>query len=153
LRAGLIPAVFLGKRNFYLLTEAKTDEPCLVRSTADPLASIADTLVLQLRDESRFITLSEEVRRKALDQLGAGPEARGLVRAKSLRNALELITSELGGTLVLIIDQAEEVFTLSPRGEDEPRTAYFQFLEGLCFDRFDIKIMGLRDFVWVNRAA
>jgi hypothetical protein len=141
LRAGLFPRIFLGKPNFFCLTEPDTGEPCLIRSTADPIASITDTLHSKLQQASEFKDVPSQLRQQAVEQLTCPTGAPASERATRLQKALQLITSKLVGTFVLAIDQAEEVFTLNTGGDEESRDAYFTLLEDLCYDRFDIKVV------------
>ncbi len=139
LRAGLFPHLFLSNSNFFCLVDPASGDPLLIRSTSDPIASITSALRTHLEDEVAFVELPPDVRSNALSQLrdidGNAPQQ----RANALRSALELLTAKLPGTFVLAIDQAEEIFTLP--AVESTRAAYFEFLETLCFERFDIKLL------------
>jgi hypothetical protein len=140
LRAGLFPQVLQRNRNLYVITESNSTEPCFIRSTSDPIASISDALSRWLNDRSQFKSLNEDLRADAIASLMTKTDKSEGARAVGLQRTLQLVTSELNGTLVVVIDQAEEVFTLSgPR--DAQKREYFDFLERLCFDRFDIKVI------------
>jgi len=141
LRAGLFPRVFLNNPHFYVLTDRTTGEPLLIRSTTDPVGSIVDALLAQLLDPSAFEDMPIASRHEALALLKCNPGMTDQERAKGLMDALQSITSEIPGTFVLAIDQAEEVFTLDSRENETRRSAYFDFLESLCYRRLDIKVL------------
>lgn len=140
LRAGLFPRL-MENLHFYCIRGASSDEPALIRSTGDPIASIMDVLHDRLRDPHAFAEIPPQARLDARRMLECLPKATGKERAESLLNTLKLLTSRLPGTLVLAIDQAEEVFTLATEETSEVRRAYFDLLDGLCRNRFDIKVI------------
>lgn len=140
LRAGLFPRL-MENLHFYCIRCTNNDEPVLIRSTGDPIASIMDVLHDRLRDPLAFPEVAPQARLDACGMLECLPKATGKERAESLLSALRLLTSRLPGTLVLAIDQAEEVFTLATEETSEVRSAYFDLLDDLCHDRFDIKVI------------
>jgi hypothetical protein len=139
IRAGLFARVIRENPKFYVPTT--NGEPCVIRSTADPISRINEVLAAKLGDVAHFPNLPSELRVQLQNQLSGCSAAGVTERALALRQVLESITTKLFGTLLLIIDQAEEIFTLDPLGNTEVKNAYFSFLEGLCFDRFDIKVI------------
>ncbi len=139
LRAGLFARYLRNNPAYYVLVD--DGEPWFVRSTADPVASITESLLGKLDNPTHFRHVSGAVRAKARESMVSAQGAAPRERAAALRNALEKLTSEIRGTFLLVIDQAEEVFTLESRQTPGVREAYFDFLEQLCFERFDIKIV------------
>lgn len=142
LRAGLFPSYIAGQPHFCYLTEPDGEEPLLVRSTADPVRQLADQLGSRLGDARQLAWVSGPTRKNAIALLRSVCAPSGAVRFEPLRDALRLLTSRLPGTLLLVIDQAEEVFTLSGGAASaEARRAFFDFLEDLCVSSFDIKVI------------
>lgn len=142
LRAGLFPSYIAGQPHFCYPTEADADEPLLVRSTADPVRQLAEQLASRLGDARQLAWVSRTTRKAAIDLLRSVCASSGPIRFEPLRDALRLLTSRLPGTLLLVIDQAEEVFTLAGgTASADARGAYFDFLEDLCVSSFDIKVI------------
>src|SRR6516165_7500091 len=123
LRAGLIPRLKREeRRNFFL-----SGKDSVIRCTCDPLPEIAWALVDTLENSGPAIEMAhhggewggealaddavcEEVRRKIGLAL-PGPREK---LAEALVEGLVEICGELPGKLVLVLDQAEEVLTLTP---------------------------------------
>ncbi|MFM0330066.1 nSTAND1 domain-containing NTPase [Paraburkholderia strydomiana] len=140
LRAGLFPRL-MDNRLFYCMRCVENTEPALIRSTGDPIASIMDVLHDRLGDTEAFPGVKSQTRRTARSMLECRPGATGAERAQSLLHTLHALTAQICGTLILAIDQAEEVFTLASDQTIEVRKAYFDLLDSLCYDRFDIKLI------------
>jgi hypothetical protein len=139
LRAGLYARALKGNRTFYVIAE--DGEPCFVRSTANPISALSDALLARVDNQDYFPGASAQTRHDVRIKLSSARNESPVDQARALRSALSLLTEKLPGTLVLVVDQAEEVFTLtSPNGPDI-RKAYFELLEDLCFQPFDIKLV------------
>ncbi|MGY3120312.1 hypothetical protein ACVWXQ_004249 [Bradyrhizobium sp. S3.14.4] len=142
LRAGLLPRLLEDAEHFTCLrTIANPNEPYLIRCTDDPIVRLRSTLLVALKaDDSLQRRLPVAVRSQAILLLESTAERGAL--ADALLKCLTLLTASLIGTLVLVIDQSEEVLTLASDGESTSRkSAFFSFLEDLCFERIDLKIV------------
>jgi hypothetical protein len=150
LRAGLIP--FLESRStgfkFIKADEADEDSKALfVRSTANPLVSTAEAIYgfasndfqLETPIGTHSINLFEvlksyQSKTEFMEQAGKNP--------KLMVEILRQIATKLSRTLILIIDQAEEVLTLkTDREGDEPRRHFFEFMSLFSQSQFDLKLM------------
>lgn len=148
LRAGLIPRMQKMPpefgRNFFFLQGAckgrQFGDPLLIRATDDPVARIREALLRSV--EKQWDHLPDNARvavRRALtepllhDQLKTVP---------SILAALKALTAPQRDTFVLLIDQAEEVLTLST-SEDAANTrqAFFELLEQICFRHLDLRVI------------
>ena len=152
LRAGLIPRLKREeRRNFFL-----SGKDSVIRCTCDPLPEIAWALVDTLENSGPAIEMAhhggewggealaddavcEEVRRKIGLAL-PGPREK---LAEALVEGLVEICGELPGKLVLVLDQAEEVLTLTPgvRVGNEAAAAFFRFLEDIYLRNVDARLV------------
>lgn len=146
LQAGLIPVLqddFIGFQ--FLRTErGGRAEVLLIRSTDRPLFKLAETLCNMIEQDAsagnpRVLGLSDAlpeyaVREELLERLGTDP----VLMVQTLRQ----IAQRLPRTLVVIIDQAEEVLTLSPDAAgDADREHYFRFLQLFSHMRCDLRLI------------
>jgi NTE family protein len=151
LRAGLIPHLekaSVGIR--FARTEQKGQvSTLLIRSTAEPLAKLADGLN---SFASRSVTLQTPDGPHLLDLREALPE-HGEIDATTFRGRygedpdallkmLENLSRLVPDTLVLMIDQGEEVITVDQTTEGESRRKlFFQFLADFTQAEFDLKLL------------
>jgi NTE family protein len=151
LRAGLIPYLEAASAGIaFARTEAVEHAPLMfVRSTSDPLRSLADSVytfadreITKTAPDGHF-TLRL---RDALPAEGAGDAAEFRQLCGEDPDALLAVLERLGGmvpeTLVLIIDQGEEVLTvdLGPEGE-RCRDRFFEFVADFTRASFDLKLL------------
>ena len=136
LRAGLIPTLEqygAGSGYLFLKTEGADEEALFIRCSARPLEKIANQLYqfittpfsISTPKGTRFVSLEA-----ATLNARSWDEYLDLVRnVEGLIDSLLAVTIAIPKTLILIVDQAEEVLTLnqSDRGIDN-RTAFFHFL-------------------------
>lgn len=141
LRAGLFPRYLDGNPSYFCLRDEQTLEPHQIRSTADPISAIADAIRSRLTKNNQFRILPPEDLAKSLSLLDWSETTEYQERSSKLLSALKTVTSQLPGTLILAIDQAEEVFTLESNALESSKAAYFDFLETLCYEHFDIKLL------------
>jgi NTE family protein len=151
LRAGLIPHLDeAGAGIAFARAADKEDAPVLfIRSTAEPLATLADAVY-------RFATREVVLRTPGGEQRLALREAlpgRGEAGASSFRHALgedpagllevlEKLSVIVPETLVLIIDQGEEVLTIDQSADGERRRElFFSFLSEFTHAQFDLKLV------------
>jgi hypothetical protein len=150
LRAGLIPFLEHRERGYsFVRTDSGEVQSYFVRSTDDPLSRLAETifgLALQepiIRDKptgSSILDLSQCVTSEAsnleefIHVVTSSPS--------QLVESLSCIARKLPETLVLVIDQMEEMLTLRPgiEGEDS-RSKFIDFLEQFMERNVDIKII------------
>ncbi len=143
LRAGLIPFIEARGHGFAFL---KSDARALfVRSTALPLFNLANAVAeftaspisIETPTGSRNIDLSA-LMRGALQNWKSptGPEPGDLVAA------LEEVARRLPQTLIVVVDQAEEVLTLNV-GQDgrSNRDAFFKFISAFAKSQLDMKLL------------
>ena len=155
LRAGLIPFLERPRHGFRFLKEAHTfgqesafEKAVFVRSTGNPLARLAEEIFGFV---SRGMVVDTPV---GLREVELGPllERHGTDREtvvdglSSSRDTMIAFLIELGnslpGTLVVVIDQAEEVMTLAPPvGEADSKRNFFEFLGALEKEIVDIKLL------------
>jgi hypothetical protein len=131
-------------RNFFFLQGACEDrpfgDPLLIRATDDPVARIREALLRSVERQWDHLPDSACVAvRRALtepllhDRLKTVP---------AILAALKALTAPQRDTFVLLIDQAEEVLTLST-SEDAANTrqAFFELLEQICFRHLDLRVI------------
>lgn len=140
LRAGLIP--YLKDFSYeFLHRDGSADrplrDPVFIVSSSNPLEKLALAIYQHATDEQKAKT-SEHVRdmseKQFVKTVGNDPEM--------MMQVLRHIASRTSDTLVLIIDQAEEVVTLSP--EDSPsadRENFFQFLYLFSGRQINVKLL------------
>ena len=141
LRAGLLPRLLGHTQHFTALqTIGQPEEPYLIRCTDDPISRMRSALLVAIKEDQTFSLLPEKEKLTAKSIL---EDANNNGSAwTSLLDGLQIITSCLTGTLILAIDQCEEVLTLSSEERSsEKKTAFFSFLEEICFRRIDLKLI------------
>ena len=155
LRAGLIPFLETPKYGFQFLKEDSTDnaekaqnKTLFVRSTDDPLARIAEEIFDFC--QAPYV-LDTPVGQQEIDLrivLGSCGKNREEFAEKTSRNPLEFVkiiqklADMLPKTLVIIIDQAEEVLTLLRGPESEKsKERFFKYLSVFCTTKLDLKIL------------
>src|SRR5437016_5037341 len=147
LRAGIIPALEYEIAGYSFL-RAENDVPAFVRSTDDPTASLARTvhqfIKRQYSEKSGSPETSENER--FLRQTASSDESEYLGSVaedpRILVQTVEKLASCRWRTLVLVIDQAEEIVTLNPGSEGEPaRNQFFDFLADVSRSRHDFKLI------------
>lgn len=147
LRAGLIP--FLEKVGFQFLREGGEGQvkALFIRSTDNPLAKLAEALFdfasqkyeIETHSGAEIIDLSPALlgstdRADFLEKVGTNAEAAAKV--------LNEIAKVWPKTLVLVIDQAEEVLTVNNQEEGKKyRKQFFDFMSRFSKRRFDLKLL------------
>lgn len=148
LRAGLIP--FLEGEGFFFRKEKAIEnkpKALFVRSTDVPLMTLAEELfrfieadfVLQRPVGPKTLSLAAaklgfDTREAFLGNVGTEPD----LMVKSLEKIAEILPR----TLVLVIDQGEEVLTLKPGPEgDVYRDQFFGLIKGFSRVAFDLKLL------------
>src|SRR5262249_25560844 len=108
IRAGLVPKLeALGGFSF-LHADPNSQFPTFIRCTDDPVRRIRRTIHDALALDEKIRDL--EVCQKAKAAIGS--VRTGIDAADGILQALDLICGELKNTLVLIVDQCEEIITL-----------------------------------------
>lgn len=145
LRAGLIPFVEQGGFAFQRDTEA--GKAIFVRSTDNPLGKLAESVYdfcsqtyqidtyfgSETLDLSKLLSAYKD-RTDFLERAGA--------RAEEIVQVLNEIASSWPLTLVLVIDQAEEVLTVNVGEEGEKyRKQLFEFMSLFSKKKFDLKLL------------
>jgi len=151
LRAGLIPHLESAGAGIAFARTPEADQaPVLfVRATAEPLAKLADAVY---RFAARAVTVSTPAGPATLRLHDALPASEGEDAAafrrrfggdpEGLLEVLEKLGRIVPETLVLIIDQGEEVLTVDPTAEGEQRRRlFFDFLSEFVQARFDLKLL------------
>lgn len=152
LRAGLIPFLEDASAGIaFARAEHEDRNPVVfVRCTSDPVRSLADAV---------YKFANREVTQTAPDGELTGLPLRDALPAESAHDAaafrricgddpdilmdvLRKLSGMVPETLVLIIDQAEEVLTVDLSGEGEKcRNRFFEFLAGFVRESFDLKLL------------
>jgi hypothetical protein len=155
LRAGLIPVLEEEIAGYNFLRDEK-GVPAFLRSTADPTASLARTVHQFIKREYPSTTESKEtpidldsVRTEKFISVLASMDGAEFVRAvaedpRILAKTVEQLASRRPRTLVLVIDQAEEIVTLKPEPDADGNAArlqFFDFLSDLSRSRHDLKLI------------
>ncbi|MDI7865293.1 hypothetical protein MRS76_25700 [Rhizobiaceae bacterium n13] len=141
LRAGLVPWLRGQHGAFHFLTDQE-GEPIFIRSTDDPIARIDETLRIALKHDPLISAIETREMQEARFELEQPPPQNREWLAKRIVSALSAIAHSLTPTLVLMIDQNEEVFsTASLLDEDRRRSAYFDMLEELCYNKLPLKVV------------
>jgi hypothetical protein len=148
LRAGLIPRMQKMPpefgRNFFFLQGARQGppfgDPLLIRATDDPVARIREAL---LRSVERQCDHLPDSARVAIQRALTEPLLHDRLKTvPSILAALKALTAPQRDTYVLLIDQAEEVLTLSPTQDAaNTRQAFFELLEQICFRHLDLRVI------------
>jgi hypothetical protein len=149
LRAGLIPFLETEAVGFQFLKtgEGRDVTALFIRSTDKPLFKLSESLYSMA---SQGFPINTPRGPRCLNLSGALFNKKDLPSFQEavandpalLIKVLHRIARILPKTLVLVIDQAEEVLTLSPRYEGEKfRYGFFDFLSLFCQQKFDLKIL------------
>jgi hypothetical protein len=142
LRAGLVPALEARTGFCFLRADPQSLSPTFIRCTHDPIGRIRKTIEEALVSDGDMHGLKEHNRKKAKAALTAISSESDTELADAILGVLELLSGDLKDTLVLIVDQAEEVITLQPGQEGRGyREAFFYFLEELCLRELDVRII------------
>jgi hypothetical protein len=147
LRAGLIPTLEDEIAGYSFLRD-ENDVPAFVRSTDDPAASLARSVHQFVRREySKKPSSSGGPDNESFLRQAASRDESEYLRSvaadpRILVQMVEQLASRRRRTLVLVIDQAEEIVTLKPGLEGEPaRIQFFEFLGDLSRSRHDFKLI------------
>lgn len=150
LRAGLIPFLEGRLRGFEFRKEKEEGRPSkavFIRSTDEPLQKLAEETFKLACEGYSFtspvgeeqVNLSEALFNETLmDDF----TRRVINQPSSLVESLRIIAAALPVILVLIVDQGEEVLSLSSGRDVENRRAkYFQFLASFATSNFPLKLI------------
>jgi hypothetical protein len=145
LRAGLVPVLEARTSFCFIHADPHSRSPTFIRCTHDPIRRIRRTIADALA-AGDLRTLKDDKREKASARLGEAPREGCVESAEVILSVLELLSGHLKDTLVLIVDQCEEVITLQAGQENQAeREAFFYFLEELCLREIDVRfIVSLR---------
>jgi Novel STAND NTPase 1 len=149
LRAGLCPHLQRMSREegrrFFFLREMRPDgsagDPLMIRATDDPVARIFEALQNVAKSTSNI--LPEGVREGVHQSLAEPLPHNRLDALPPILAALGKLTEPpQRDTLVLLIDQAEEVLTLrGTSSADNVRRAFFELIEQVCFRSLDLRLI------------
>jgi hypothetical protein len=149
LLAGLIPHLEASDRSFEFVRDQKGSGSAslFVRSTQMPMVNLAYRL---FDFANRSVTLPSVRGEQSVDLrdglLGYTDQVDFAVDlgedAERLLESLEKVATKLPQTLVLVIDQAEEVLTIEPGKSGEPfREKFFEFIARFLTKRFNVKLL------------
>jgi len=149
LRAGLIPFLENEEIGFGFLKDKQGEKlkPIFIRSTGKPLVELAEKVFDFAKTDIPIETPTGETYVLGLPlTLGDLDELRFIEKANNdpefLIDTLGNIAKKLPKSLVLIIDQGEEVFTLQPEKEDNKHARnFFRFIDLFSKTRFDLKLL------------
>lgn len=132
LRAGLIPTLEEEMASYEFLRD-ENGQPDFIRSTDDPTASLARKLHQAIRSKRLSIELPAD-EADFVGTVASDPE--------QLVTVVERLASQIRRTLVLVIDQAEEVITVKADSRGDPaRLQFFDLLAGLSRTKHDLKLI------------
>lgn len=141
LRAGLIPAL----EHRYLFLRDATGTPLFIRCGADPIARIAEHIYNFASKEVRVDTETGEttfdLRNARLGCSDIGEFVELCRRPGKLLKALHEISARLPQTLVVVVDQAEEVITLNEHKYEPCRWQFFRFVKEFATTNFPVKFV------------
>jgi hypothetical protein len=149
LRAGLIPELEASRRGYFVPSDPTGEVPrsLFVRSTSHPLAELARAVFELAGGGFTFQTNTDPISVDLTEaRLGCDDAITFQDGAENtpnmLVNSLVLLARRLPETLVLVVDQAEEMFTLEPgRNGQRPRDAFFDFIALLGQTPLDLKLI------------
>lgn len=148
LRAGLIQALENEGFGFEFVKERREGrvDALFVRCTRDPLRQLADAVFSFVGEGYEFESPGGKEVLDLLPALGGARtpdefQQRSVESGKLLKSLSEL-SRRLPSTLVLVLDQAEEVLTLNPKGSRalEARR-FFEFLQDFSTSTLDLKLL------------
>jgi len=143
LRAGLIPELELAGVGYTFLHD-ENDAPIFIRSGRDPLSRIAEEIYrfastpLLARGPKGPTTLDLGEAKLGKDDLAS--YVKECHKPRRLRESLHLLSTKLPFTLVIVLDQAEEVITLDD-GEHLCKRRFFRFIKEFSTVNFPIKFV------------
>jgi hypothetical protein len=147
LRAGLIPFLEHEVGSFGFLNE-EASKALFIRSFDDPLWSLSQNIYEMAGIPAEIPSPRGGTAVRSLEKARLGfQDADGFAelvnsRPVALVEALQIVSSTLPATLVLIVDQGEEVLTLKPGPDgDEARKQFFEFLWEFGRARLDMKLL------------
>jgi len=153
LRAGLVPALERNANAYVFLRRRREgspgqSSPVFIRCGADPIARIAEAVFL-FCSESVVVRMADGGTRKV--DLAPALQGRDTIAkfiescsedTDVLLQALSAIRKGLAYTLVLILDQVEEVITQTDSADRaDARRRFFAFLKDLVVSRLDIRFI------------
>jgi hypothetical protein len=147
LRAGLIPAVeTLGASYEFLKGDDKEQEDIFIRCTEAPVDQIAQRIFKFAKEplsrETPFGTSQTDLSRALMGRKNLRDYLNYIRNGDGLLESLHEISLRLPSTMVLIVDQAEEVLTLNPGAAGlENRLRFFRFLRSMQSDAFAVRII------------
>jgi hypothetical protein len=149
LRAGLIPSLEQTAFAYMFLrrySDANDTEgsPVFIRSGADPIGRLAEA-IYTAGEGPQWIKVCEgieprDVSEARLDRASIQDFVEYCRKPGVLVMALQKLSETTGVTLVLVIDQAEEVITLASGG-NERRRLFFSFLKDFTTTEFPVKLV------------
>jgi hypothetical protein len=151
LRAGLIPFLEDSRRGFHFLKKPERGQmkALFVRSTSVPLLRLAET-VFDFASVEHDLETPDGLERLSLKNAlpqEAGEDSTRFSRLvqrepQVLAEVLTRLASQHPRTLVLVLDQAEEVLTLNPRLEEHPaQSGFFEFMASLSQSNIDLRLV------------
>jgi hypothetical protein len=149
LRAGLLPFLEKGTAGFQFLKEDKNKKykALFVRSTDCPLVKLSEAVYDFASNDVEVETfMGPETLRLSKVLFGYDTKTSFIEKvgtnAEQIIEVLGEVTSELPKTLVLVIDQGEEVLTLNPSEEgDLFRQQFFEFISLFSKRKIDLKLL------------
>jgi hypothetical protein len=143
LRAGLIPELE-GMELGYMFMRDRDGSPLFIRSGADPLGRLADQ-VYRFACESPIVQTSRgptpiDLSPALLGHRTAADFIEDCRQHGSLIESLRLVSTLLPWTLIVVLDQMEEVITLF-ENKSPHRRQFFQFVKGFSSVNFPVKFV------------
>jgi Novel STAND NTPase 1 len=130
LRAGLLPR--LAQTRFALMRTSLSEEPLLVRCTDDPIARIYEQLAIVATSIDAPLYVRSSVREKIAALVSEELPVDRELAVSRLMDVFDTL-SDATRPLVIVVDQAEEIFTLAlNQSRLEGRFSFFDLIERIC---------------------
>jgi hypothetical protein len=146
LRAGLIPLLERHEHAFQFVQQGRPGRVLFVRATADPLPRLAQAIFAFATQDHHLATpagpSSVSLRKALLDCRDRAELQRLLSKSpQRVADALWELSSPLPRTLVVVIDQAEEVLTQRTAETAPASDRFFEALARFSWTRCDLKMI------------
>jgi hypothetical protein len=148
LRAGLVPFLERRENDFLFVRDSEKKLPHFVRCTDDPFSRLAEMLH-EIAKGSRILKQQLDGEDPTVidfsQVLAVGSDLSGFINRIEPNELVDLfarLAARLPETLVVVLDQVEELFTLkSGRLGDGERQRFFQFMHAYLRTEMDLKII------------
>jgi hypothetical protein len=139
LRAALVPLLERSQNGFLFIRDGLGDTPIFIRCTDDPFSRLAEAIHFLSRQTRTIANEAEPEKPRVVDfskVLEVDADLSAFIKgttARKLVDLLALLASVLPETLVVVMDQVEELFTLQlGKQGDEQRDLFLSSCMNIC---------------------